>query len=585
MKTALPALALLVFCLMPQAQAGVFSGQVRDSATQLPLAGAEVKLISGAGSYATGTADGDGRFSISVNSTTNQRLMAVASMPGYPPRTHANTPCGVSLSSCYNSAQALLVGVANASADVVIAREARISGQVLDDATGMPVPRGSVTLEWLGAPATGALNADAVPGANGEFSIAGLHAGQYRLRASGYPTASGNGRYLNFIWPDQHCDDLQLRCSDAAYSALTTVAAGDTSGLTLRLRTGSYLQVRMRSAASAAPVNHSAYLWSTAASNPGLLQASGHNGAYARLGPLLAGPARLALYPLDSADYPSIAYPDTICPQYPCDLATAGIIQIPVNGTLTLDDVEVASLRRVRGRVTDAVSGEPLAGITVAGGQPEQAVLNGWGFYPRGTSVTNSNGEYSIETFAYETAIVRTLAAGAGWIDQAWQDTPCNGANLFCHDSEGSYAWFDFDPDAYVDNINFALQRGTAVRGSVRHRFTQLPATEWRVALVPLSANRLTRSVAVDADGNFELNGLTPEPYYVFASPSSFFMDIFGQFHPDSYCMIGFITDSPNCDLSQATVVTPAIGASVDGVDFIINPAGYLFSDGFDAKP
>ena len=56
----------------------------------------------------------------------------------------------------------------------------------------------------------------------------------------------------------------------------------------------------------------------------------------------------------------------------------------------------------------------------------------------------DADGRYVLEGFRSEQVALFTRQADAGWIDRAWQDVECGGANRFCNDEATALTLPDF---------------------------------------------------------------------------------------------------------------------------------------------
>lgn len=576
-------LSLLLAAAAP-AFAATLQGRVLDASTQQPLAGARVSVVYGPGlivfEYAHALTDAQGSYVIELPADFqgNVALFGVAS--GYAGRHHDGAPCRSYISCYYNNPPLTLAPGSVVTRDFALPREAIVSGRVIDEATGAGLADGQVRL----SPADGAdssLGGTVSTDADGYFSVDGLHAGRYRLSAAVYPPVPGPpSPYFAFRWPDHYCDEVQVRCNEVSTEPLTLTAGSQLGDTVIPMRRGAFLRARLRSSGNGALVYMAAIAFRPDRPDSGWSGSTAPDN-YSQIGPLLPGPITLLLS-TSQESYPSLVYPDRPCYTDPCDLGGAVTIDIPATPTTTtLPDLFVAPLRTISGRVTDAANDQPLAGITVAAGRVMlPLILGNWGFQTSASAVTNANGEYRIEGFTGTTTMVRTAQAGRGYLDRAWQNTPCTAQNLFCHDEDAVYDRLGFDTEPHPQQIDFALQHSGAIRGRVRQGGQTLAG--YAVSVIPAVNPRLSKPVFTDPQGEFLIDGLDTGDYFLYASPSVQAANNNGTVHPRLPCSVGFINAAPGCDLTRATVFAVQQGTTIDTVEIIIPPVDVLFADGYE---
>jgi hypothetical protein len=578
-----------MFCA-GSAAATVVEGRVVDRVTQQPLAGATVTLaVPGFLStpriiVATTQSGADGSYSVETD-RTGFFLMARAA--GHAARDHVDQPCIEPL-HCNPAAMALTADSPLHTVDFALDPAARISGRLGDALTLSPPAVGAqtrVSMQHIGTPSLNYLRISVPVDASGQFVVDNLPGGSYSLDATGVIAdgAEAGTNYLRSVWPDRHCDDLQVACDSVRDTPLILAAGEIRDGVDLTLQRGSRVRVRLLSSGNGGTVPQRA-IAVTADGSIGMSYGSYSDGSgYSIVGPLLPGPVKLLLQPKLPLAYPNVVYPDRPCIGDTCDLAGAPTIAVPADSLITVADAQVAPLRTVAGRVTDA-NGAPLGGVRVSIGltrNPTADIL--WGFYPEATTLTASDGSYRLEGYDGTHRIVRTEQAGAGYVDEAWQDTPCDAMNLFCNPLDTALPALDLQAAPHLTSIDFALDAGAdaSIRGRVVDAATSAPLPGYRVSVVPAANPYLARPLVSDVKGHFAIVGLTPGDYFLFATASGAVSHVPGWLYPNRPCTVRFVGWPTQCDLTGATPFTVGAGTLIDNITFAVS-SGPIFTDGFD---
>lgn len=576
--------ALLLATATSTAAAGTVRGRVVDETTQLPIVGARLTVVSSfAGFTSLGPVvdtdtDGQYLFTFSPPPGQTQVLGITAEAAGYAARQHDGRPCNRP-GSCAAGGSALVIG---ADTDLVIGFAlqpgARLRGRVVDLVTGDPIVNAAVGVQAAGPGGfdqQGGVQSDA----SGEFVIDRLHAGSYQLtaRAPYWIAASGTLPYLDYAWPDLHCDGVQQSCLTLNPTPVVLAAGADASGFDIRLRHGSAVRARMRSLGNGAAISQVTTVAAPAAMSAASALSS--SDGYAYVGPLLPGQVALALEPSADTAYPAIVHPDRPCTATPCDLSRAPTIAVPEVTLVTAADVDVLPLRTIAGRVTDA-NGFALSGIRVSAGDVRFGIFGPSGFAREATTLTGADGSYHLEGFYNDRQIVRTQAAAGHWIDIAWPDTVCNGANLFCENENAAYPELDMAATPHATGIDLVLRPATTLQGKVVGT-DGAAKPSWQVALIPASAGRPSQPVTTDGEGRFHFDGLTSEMYFIWASASPPRTGNSGTLYPDVSCLLDSSLPTTSCDLPAATAVTPA-GSGIEGLVITVPPPDAIFAAPFE---
>ncbi|WP_386069658.1 hypothetical protein ACFJIW_05245 [Tahibacter sp. UC22_41] len=576
---------LLIAAAVPS-QAAILQGRVVETGSGAAIADAEIAVVGPVGFGQPGIlysarSDADGRYVIDTGSYERDGgIIFVATAAGHAGRSQAGEPCQSAMTCLGAATPAALSNATPTTADFSLARGARISGRLQVAGGTTPALSGFVALNYISAPGSAHLNAGAAIQADGSFAIDTLHGGSYALRV--YATDSASGRdYLRTAWPDQRCDDVQIRCADLVPQPIIVADGATIGGLDAELRTGTHLRVRLLSDGNGQPVEHSLFVRAAAAPQRSIAALSGGDG-YAVAGPLLHGPVKLELRPLAGEAYPSLVYPNLPC-SGDCDVSAAPPVTILTDtGVTTLPDAHVTPRRTVSGVVTDRADGQPIAGVTVAAGSLQPASVYYWGLQTKASAVTDAQGRYTLEGFAGDPVVIATRAAQSGWIDRAWADVECNGGNRFCNATWTPYAAPDFTAQPYQQGIDFALAHGANLSGRVVFAGIDAPASGYAVAVVPAEPGFIAKPVYTDANGHFRIDGLTAQGYYLFASSQPAFADTAGTLYPDRACVLASIDAPLSCSTGPGQLLTPTAGGSIGNLTIVVPNTDTIFSGTFD---
>lgn len=574
-------LALIVACsCLSDATAATINGQIVDRNTLAPIGGATVKLYAPGPmawpvEIAEAQTDASGHYTIAT-SHPGSSVQAVSRAPAYAARSQNDATCYQDAACMDGSSWVIVAPGGTATFDFRLAPAARITGRLRDAVTSAPPAEPKVILSVLGQPTANSYTIQAA--ADGSFVIDSLPAGTYELRGRANSGDPDRPRYLTFAWPDQYCDDVQVLC--ASLTVPFTITEGQQIGdLDFPLRLGSYLRTRMISDGNGQPVAQTTRVVQ-AQTLLGTASGATQSDGYARIGPLLPGGVRLELQPDFAVAYPAMGWPNLPCSSTPCDLSAAAIYTVPTtDGVYTPDDVHVMPLRSVQGRVTDLLTAQPVSGVSVAAGSVDGTPAGT--FIARATATTDVNGNYQLEGFSGTSVVVRTLPNGHGYVDRAWQNIECNSQNLFCSDVGVNYELLGFTNDPHHDQINFALQHAAVLEGRVSRAGTGQPLINLRVIAIPASNPRMTLQAVVDAEGRFRIGNLSPDDYYLFATPLTWFGVISGYVYPELPCWFNQ-QPAPHCDLTAATPFHVSYGTVISSIQFVLPQPDVVFANGFE---
>lgn len=265
--------------------------------------------------------------------------------------------------------------------------------------------------------------------------------------------------------------------------------------------------------------------------------------------------------------YTKMRYPGIDCIELSDCSVTAGSY-LTVIGTAVVDNVgfDLFPGSVVRGRVTDAGSGNGLVGIEVV--QYEQFVF---GYAEFGRVATVADGQYELAHIRPQTVVRMGTQNTLGYANRAWPDVACIGS-----------CWIGtnltFAAGEVSGQTNFSLPAARAVAGSVSVNQAAPTTANWHVEIYRLNgaAADLVWSRWYNAGSTFVSPGLDAGTYFARStlSGTSPQCQVFlGQACPPT---------SPQIVVGQATpIVLPATTGVFPGVDFAftIDP---IFDNGFE---
>jgi hypothetical protein len=586
MRSAFAFIVLLAAIAAAPVNAAIVQGRVVDAGTNTPIADATVSVVAPGLLFlpfvaARAETGPDGGFVIDAGTIVTP-VALIATKAGFAARSHVNERCPAEPIFCYQAATRIMLSdTVPTTANFSLGSAAHIRGTLRDRDTGLPpAPGGFVQIRHVGIPALDHLGGVAATEADGSFEFVDLHGGSYEFRAQASLTGNESRRYLDYAWPDLHCDNVQVPCAGLATQPLVVADGARLDHVDAELRTGAHVRVRLISDGNGSTIDHSATVSAAANWSHRTDGYSGSDG-YSVTGPLLPGPVKLYVRPFSDLAYPAKVYPNLPCIGDPCDVSAAPTIDIAAGATVTLEDVHVTPLRTASGRVTDRATGQPIANATVAAGSLLPPVFGFWGLSTEKTARTDADGRYVLEGFGSEQVAVYTQQSNAGWIDRAWRDVECNGTNRFCNDDATPFTLPDFFAQPHSTGIDFSIVRGATLSGRVILAGSGAPAANYAVVAVPASHSLPGKPVFTDADGNFSVGGLTPESYYLFASPQAVFADTLGTIWPDRPCSVSILTPL-DCAPGAAQQLTPAAGGTIDDLVIVVAGGDAIFGNGFE---
>ncbi len=210
------------------------------------------------------------------------------------------------------------------------------------------------------------------------------------------------------------------------------------------------------------------------------------------------------------------------------------------------------------GSVTEAISGDPLEGISVV-------VMNSDGYHVNSDS-TDASGVYVIDGLPSDTYYVAT-SSSPDHIDELYDDVSCaDGPPTGCSVDAGTPVVLA--NGTTTGGIDFVLDRGGAISGSVVDSATGVaPPGSTNMRLYDGAGAYISTLSVYGSD--YTVGGLEPGTYYLLASHSGYVDQVFD----DLPCPGGSYTQ---CDATTGTPIAVALNSVVAGVDFSLQQLGSI---------
>jgi len=427
------------------------------------------------------------------------------------------------------------VDAAAASAGVIprtVGDTGSISGTVVQESTATPV----VTLPVALYDAAGDYVGQATTESDGTYRFDGLSAGSYHLR-----TGSSNS-YIAELYDDQPCPFLD--CDVTSGTAVPVTAGTETTGIDFALERGGRIVGTVTETGTGTPLGGvEVRVFSAAGAQVAVWYSSG-SGDYA-VGGLPSGTYHAVAV---SEDHLDELYDNVACP-LGCDVTTGAGVAVTVGADTTGIDFVLDPGGAIRGTVTDATTGLPLAGTTLLLHDASGAwLLNRF---------AEGDGTYSIGGLPAGTYFLKA------WIEthngELYDDIHCP---LPCDVTGGTP--IVVTAGAETAGIDFDLVEGGVLGGTVTDATTSDPLAGVGVLIFDASGSRVERGETA-ADGSYTVVGLPSGTYYALTDSPTHLDELYDG-----------IACSTSCDVTGGTPIVVTAGTETTGIDFALDPGGSI---------
>ena len=507
-------------------QGGRISGTVTD-ATGLPLQNVDVQVYDSQRNYVTGErTDSDGHYTTTSGLLAGSYYARTYNSASYVDELYEDIPCAQCVVTSGTPIPVAL-GTTTSGIDFALALGGRISGRVTDSETGLRLSGISVSVYG----ATGTQVTSGSTDSSGAYTTsAGLPAGTYFARAQG-------GSYAPELYQEIAC----LTCEVRSGTPIGVSLGVTTPGIDFTLTRGGRITGTVRDEDSGNPIPNAGVR--VMIENRTLWAGADSSGNYAMDG-LPTGTYHV---------FTSVggSYIDELYDDIPSGGSTWGGgssgTPVPVTGGETTAGIDFALGRggNVQGRITDASSGVPLAGIGVS-------VSGGWV-----STASDASGSYTVTRVVPGSSAISTSNA-TGYLDEFYDDVPSE-----IHATSATIV------KGETVTVDFALEAGGRISGTVTDAATGLPLEGVRVYVYSRNGSSET-SGATDASGAYRSDtGLPPGRYYLRTENSLGYVN---ECAGDVACPwkeeYNYVT--------RGTPIAVAAGQTTTGVDFALSRGGRI---------
>jgi hypothetical protein len=441
---------------------GSISGTVRAAVSNAPIAGARVDVYDTLGRFVgSATTDGAGSYSIGVGAGT---YFVIASAAGYLKEHVITRGTRVDVSSGVTS-----------NANFLLTAGGRISGFVRGD--GAPLP--NTVIEVYSADGRTLITSTFTDGAGQYITGEGLAPGNYLLR-----TRNSAGRI------DQS-------------RTVTIAGPGTVTGIDFALAGGANLSGTVRDASTSAPLaGVSVLLFDTTGKQLALTAVTDAAGKY--MFPAAVPPGTYFAATNNQIGYIDEAFDNVVCAQSKCDVKSTTPIVV---GTTPITNInfQLSLGGGISGLVTGVATGIASPGIPLPNVIVEIYADNGLFI---GTAITNAAGFYTLQSgLPADKYFVKTVNA-AGFVDQVFNGKTC----VDCPVNLGDLVTVAVG--ATTQNINFTLQRGGRISGTIFDVTTGLPLANAPVIIRDVTGATVA-IIKTDNAGVYRVSLPAPATYYV----------------------------------------------------------------------
>ncbi len=513
-----------------RAGTGSITGTVIDVTTGTPLAGLTVRVAGTA--YASADTDTAGLYTIGGLGAGTYYAYTDNAL-GFINQAYKDVTC----LGCNAATAGEPIVVADAAAvtgiDFALRPGARISGLITDEATGAPVPYGDVIVVDQGNRRV----AFGLVDAQGRYTIrGGVPPGTYFARTNVFPAA-----YIDELYDNLPC----LGDCVATVGTPLVLTTGTLSGIDFALHKGATIEGRITSTVDGAPlpgvrvsvVTDGGFIVGQAFSGPdGGFKSSGlpTGSYYARTG--------------NSIGFLEELYDDIPCTGN-CDPRTGTAIDVLEGVATTGIDFALDKGASITGRVTDAATGNPIAGLTVhlydQHGKQASAVTDATGAYVPFSGLRP--GRYHVWTGGLP-----------GYFDEAWGGIHCAGSCT----SAGQIV--TVGSGQTVSGIDIPLDRGAAISGRVRDAASGQGLPDIGVEIITGDGIEVAFGLT-NGSGAYTTTALFPGIYYAHTISNQ--MGYLAQLYSGLPCV-------GNCQPDGGTPIAVPAGPGVGGIDFGLERGG-----------
>jgi hypothetical protein len=426
-----------------------------------------------------------------------------------------------------------------------------LSGTVRDATTGLPVY--DVLVE--------AFNSNGVDVCSewtdhaGVYSCGELAAGAYYVRTE---DASWRG-YLDELYDGIACPLESCRVTSGTPVHVTADAT--TTGIDFSLSPGGRIRGRLTDAATGVPLA-SVYLEVDDSGGSYVTYAYTDSSGLYTTGSMLPTGSYF-VRTLNSQGYFDEVYSDV---SWPCAVTSGTPVGVTAGATTTGIDFALSPGGRIRGTVTDGLTGQPLSDVYV--------LVYDWKGSQATTGRTDASGTFTTEKGLRSGTYYARTSNSRGYVDELYDDVPCTAGS--CTVTRG--VPIHVTAGATTTGISFALQPGGRISGQVRLGEPIPPDWDLPIVFVRVydATGRQVASTMLEGPGGYSYTtdgGLASGTYYARASAWGYL----GELYDHVPC------PGDECAVTGGTPIAVTTGTTTSGIDFDLTPGGPISGTVTDA--
>lgn len=510
---------------------GSISGTITDAVIGDGIDSVEIDVYAPDGSFInSGYTDATGSYSIGGLLTGSYYAVAVPGMnTQYTNEIYSNLPC-IDCEPEIGEAIAVTLGAGTANINFALKIGGSISGHITDGGTGNPI----ADAEMVVYDSRGRYLRYAYSDSSGNYEVRGLPTGTY------YVTASvPNSDYIPLVYSNQIC----LYCDATNGNPIDVPLGTNIPNVNFAFTIGGSISGRVTDSGTGLGISNADVLVYNDSGEYVSAVLADSSGNY------IAGGLPTGNYyvSVSASEYVGELYNDVTCePYWNCNINLGSIIAV-VTGSST-PNIHFALDRggSITGTITDSVSGNGIKDIHVM-------VYNSAGNYVKG-DYSDAAGHYSVTGLAgvgyyvYANALYSTT----NHISELYDNITC----LWCDVTQGTEV--SVTRGAETPNINFALDSGGIITGTVRDASTNAPLQDVSLDVDNATGDFVTGG-STNIAGTYTVRGLASGTYYVRTRRAGYV----GQVYNGILCV--------GCDPTIGTPVVVTAGSTTSGVDFLLD--------------
>jgi len=421
-----------------------------------------------------------------------------------------------------------------------------ITGIVTNASTSARVANVSVYFYTSTGTLVGSTSTDGV----GTYSSSALPAGSYFVQVDPPISSSLVGQLYTSI----PC--LGGTCTITDGTLVTVTASNVTPNINFALQAGGPITGTVTNAATSARVpNVSVYFYTNAGSFVGSV-ATDAQGQYTSPA-LLSGSYFVQADPPGESGLLGLLYNNLPCPSGTCVITDGTPVTVSAPNVRSNINFALPSGGTIHGDVTNATTSAAVPNVNVL-------------FYTSGgtlvgSTITGALGEYTSPPLTNGSYVVQAdPAIGSGLVGQLYNGVPCPGGTC---DTTGATPVVVTAPNQRAD-IDFALQPGGTITGTVRNAATTVPVSDAGVFFYS-SSGAATGSTSTDAQGRYESPALPSGTYFVQVEPPAG-SGLVGQLYASIPCLTG------TCTVTGGTPVAVTAPTTTPNVNFSLPVGGTI---------